>query len=139
MQRLKKVKGVIHPPVGDGRQVTVFTRSWNLPLKSAVRLACPPLHLQPVDCKGPLNPSKIKIVGAKYLQVAQLVAQAKFVIRLQLVPVAGSADALKVLTAIWIAGPQSPDEPCRHDMVYMASKAGLFEIHAAGLHFAFSV
>lgn len=79
------------------------------------------------------------MVGAKNVEVAELVAQAQLVVSLELVPVAGSADALKVLTAIWIAGPQSPDEPSRHDVVHVAANAGLFEIHAAGLHFAFSV
>jgi len=41
------------------------------------------------------------------------------VVSLQFVSVAGSADALKVFAAVWITGIQSPDEPCRYDVVYM--------------------
>ena len=43
------------------------------------------------------------MVGAKTLQVAKLVPQTKFVIGLELVTMAGSADTLKVFPAIWIA------------------------------------
>jgi len=42
-------------------------------------------------------------VSAKNLQVAQLVSQAQLVVSLELVPVAGSADAPKVFTAVGIA------------------------------------
>jgi len=42
-----------------------------------------------------------------------------FVVSLQFVIRAGFADALKVIAAIWITGIQSPDEPCRYDVVYM--------------------
>jgi hypothetical protein len=49
------------------------------------------------------RPGKIKMVGAKNLQVAELVPQTKFVIGLELVTMAGSADTLKVFPAIWIA------------------------------------
>ncbi len=44
---------------------------------------------------------KIKMVSAKNLEVAELVAQAQFVVGPELVSMAGSADALKVFTAIW--------------------------------------
>ena len=44
---------------------------------------------------------------------------------------AGSADALKVFAAVWIAGIQSPDKPRRNNAVYVAPDFCLFEIHAA--------
>jgi len=43
------------------------------------------------------------MVGAKNVEVTKLIAQAQLVIGLQLVAMAGSANALKVLTAIRIA------------------------------------
>lgn len=43
-------------------------------------------------------------MGAKSLQVAQLIAQAKLVVGLKLVTMAGSADALKVFATVWIPG-----------------------------------
>jgi hypothetical protein len=43
------------------------------------------------------------MVGAKNLQVAKLIPQTKFVIGLELVTMADSADTLKVFPAIWIA------------------------------------
>jgi hypothetical protein len=64
------------------------------------------------------------------LHVAQPVPQAQLVVCLKFVPMAGSTDALKVFAAVWVAGPQSPDKPRRHDMVYMAADASLFEIHS---------
>jgi hypothetical protein len=45
------------------------------------------------------------------------------VIRLELVPVAGSADALKVFPAVWITGIQSADEPRWHYVVHMAPQS----------------
>ena len=42
------------------------------------------------------------MVGTKNLQVAQLIAQAQFVVGLEFVAMAGSADALKVFAAVWI-------------------------------------
>jgi hypothetical protein len=42
------------------------------------------------------------MVGPKNLQIAKFVAHAQLVVGLQLVPMAGSADALKVLTAVGI-------------------------------------
>jgi hypothetical protein len=76
------------------------------------------------------------MVGAKNFQVTKLIAQAKFVVRLELAPMAGSADTLKVFTAVWIASLQSPDEPRRHNVVHMAPNASLFEIHFTRLHLA---
>lgn len=62
-------------------------------------------ELQSVGRKGPLGPSNIEVMTAEYFEVSQFVAQAQLVVGLKLVPVAGSADALKVLTAIRIPGP----------------------------------
>jgi len=42
---------------------------------------------------------------------------------LQLVPVAGSADALKVLAPAGVAEVQSADQPGRNDVVDVASRA----------------
>src|SRR2546427_12626788 len=47
---------------------------------------------------------------------------------------AGAADTLKVFPAVGIADLQSPDEPCRHDMINMAPDSCLLEIHSARLH-----
>src|SRR5216684_5380823 len=76
------------------------------------------------------------MVRAKNLQVPRLIPQTQPVVCLKLVPMAGSADALKVFAAVWITGIQSPDEPCRHDVVHMAPDSCLLEIHSAGLYFA---
>src|SRR5437899_72513 len=57
---------------------------------------------------------------------------------LQFVSVAGRADTLKVFRAVWIASLQSPDEPCRHNVVHMALDSCLLEIHSARLYFALS-
>ena len=58
------------------------------------------------------------MVGAKDFQVAELIPQAQLVVSLKLVPMAGPADALKVLTPIRIASLQSLDKPCRYDVVW---------------------
>jgi len=50
---------------------------------------------------------------------------------------AGSADALKVFAAVWIAGIQSPDKPRRNNVVHMAPDICLFEIHAARFNLTF--
>ena len=94
-----------------------------------------PENLQPIDSECSLDPSEIETVSAKNFQIAELVAQAQFVVGLQLVTVARFADALKVFPAVWIAGIKSPYEPCRHDVVYVALDSSLLEIHSAGLHF----
>jgi hypothetical protein len=57
------------------------------------------------------------MVSAKDLEVADLIPQAQFMVSLKFVPMAGSADALKVFPAVWIACPQSSDEPCWHNVV----------------------
>lgn len=75
-------------------------------------------------------------MGAKNLQVTKFIAQAKFVISLELAAMAGSADTLKVLAAVWIASLQSPDEPRRHNVVHMAAYSSLLEIHSTTLHLA---
>ena len=58
------------------------------------------LHTIQGEC--PLGASKIKMVGAQNLQVAQLVPHAQLVVCLKLVTVAGPANALKVFAAVWI-------------------------------------
>src|SRR6266852_7863240 len=78
------------------------------------------------------------MVGPKKLQIAKFVAHAQFVVSLELVPVAGSADTLKVFPAVWIPCPQPPDEPCRHDMVHMAACSSLLEVYSAGHYFTIS-
>jgi hypothetical protein len=50
---------------------------------------------------------------------------------------AGSADALKVFAAVWIAGIQSPDKPRRNNVVYVAPDFCLFEIHVARFNLTF--
>src|SRR5713226_2163170 len=74
------------------------------------------------------------MVGAKNLQVAQLIPHAQLVVRLELVTVAGCADTLKVFATVRITGIQSADEPRRHDVVYMAPDSCFLEIHSARLH-----
>ncbi len=59
-------------------------------------------ELQPVQDQCPLDPPKIKIVGAKNLQVPQLIPHAQLVVCLELAPVAGPADALKVFATVGI-------------------------------------
>ncbi len=71
------------------------------------------------------------MVRAKNLQVPRLIPQTQPVVCLKLVPMAGSADALKVFAAVWITGIQSPDQPCRYDVVHMAPDSCLLEIHSA--------
>ena len=90
------------------------------------------LSLQAVERKCTLDPSKIEIVDAKNFEIAQLIAQAEFVIGLQLVAVAGSADALKIFAAVWIARFKPPNEPRRNNVVDVAADLGSFEIYRAG-------
>lgn len=87
--------------------------------------------LQPIQGQRPLDPPKIKIVGPKNLQVAQLIPHAKLMVSLKLASVASSTDTLKVLSAVRITNSQSPDEPRWHDVVHMAPNPSLLEIHAA--------
>jgi hypothetical protein len=70
-------------------------------------------------------------MGAKNLQITKLIAQAKFVVGLELAAMAGTADTLKVFPTVWIASLQSPDEPRRHDVVHMAAYSNLLEIYPA--------
>ena len=60
-------------------------------------------ELKAVRSQRTLDACKIEMVGAKNLQVAQLIAQAKFVVSLELATMASSADTLEVFTAVWIA------------------------------------
>ncbi len=60
-------------------------------------------ELQAVQRQRSLDARKIKMVGAKNLEVAELIAQAQLVVRLELVAMAGSADTLKVFATVWIA------------------------------------
>ena len=76
------------------------------------------------------------MVGAKNLQVAKLVPQTKFVIGLELVTMAGSADTLKIFPAIWIASIESSDEPRRHNVVYMSAYSNPLEISCPGRRLA---
>ncbi len=46
----------------------------------------------------------------------------------------GPADTLEVFPAVWIAGIQSPDEPCRNNVVHMAPDPCLLEIHSTCLN-----
>jgi len=78
------------------------------------------------------------MVGAKNLQVPQLIPHAQLVVCLKLVAVAGAADTLKVFAAVWIPCPQSPDKSCRNDVINMPLYSCPLEIHAAQLHFAVS-
>jgi hypothetical protein len=92
--------------------------------------------LKPVQSQRPLDAPQIKVVGPKNFDVAKLVAQTQPVVGLELVPVAGSANALKVFSTVWIAGPQAPDQPGRHDVVDMPSNPRLAEIGSARLDLA---
>ena len=60
-------------------------------------------ELQAVQRERSLDACKIKIVGAKNLQVTKLIPQAELVISLELATMAGSADTLKVFAAVGIA------------------------------------
>jgi hypothetical protein len=93
-------------------------------------------ELKAVKGQGALDPSKIKMVGPKNLDVAQFIAHAQLMVCLQFVAVAGSADAFKVFPAVWMADPQSPDEPCRYDVVHVSADSSLFEFHATGFNLA---
>jgi len=55
-----------------------------------------------IDRQCFLDPRKIKIVGAKNLQVPKLIAQAQLVVSLELAAMAGATDALKVFAAVGI-------------------------------------
>src|SRR6266436_9266349 len=68
------------------------------------------------------------------LQITQLIPHAQLVVSLEFVPVARSADALKVFAAVWIAGIQTSDEPSWHDVVHIPPDSCLFEIHSACLN-----
>jgi hypothetical protein len=46
---------------------------------------------------------------AQDFEVSQPVAQAQFVVCLELKAMAGSADTLEILSSIWIPCPQAPD------------------------------
>ncbi len=92
--------------------------------------------LQPVQTQRPFDASKIKIVGAKDFKVSQLIPQAQLMVCLELVPMAGPADTLKVFPAVWIASLQSPNQSRRHDVVHMAPDSCLLEIYSTGLHLA---
>jgi len=78
------------------------------------------------------------MVGAQNLQVPQLITHAQLVVGLKLVSMAGAADTLKVLAAVWIPCPQSPDKPCWHNVIHMPPRSSLPKIHAAQLDFAYS-
>lgn len=71
-------------------------------------------------------------------EVSQPIPQAQLVICLELVSMAGSADALQVLSTVWISCSQSPNEPRWHNVIHMAPRSSLLEILSAHLHFAAS-
>lgn len=71
------------------------------------------------------------MVSSKNLEISQLIAQAKSVVRLEFATMAVSADTLKVFPTVWIADLQSPDEPRRHDVIHMADFSSLLEIYTA--------
>jgi hypothetical protein len=89
-------------------------------------------ELQPVQRQCTLDSRKIEIVRAKNLQIAQLVSQTQLMVSLKLVPVAGSANTLKVLTAVWIADSQSMNESRRHNVIDVPGYSRLLEIYSAG-------
>ncbi len=76
------------------------------------------------------------MVGAKNLQVTQLISQADFVVSLELATMAGSVDTLKVFAAIWTSSLQASIQPRRHNVVHMAAYSNLLEIYPARLHLA---
>jgi hypothetical protein len=76
------------------------------------------------------------MVCTQNLEVAKLITQAQLVVGLKFVPVAGPTETLEVLATIWIPCPQTPDEPCRHDVIHMALRPSLLEILAARRQFA---
>src|SRR5579863_1954590 len=101
----------------------------------APRLSCSE-DLQTVDGECPLDPGKIEIVAAKNRQVAQLVAQAEFVIGLKLVAVAGPADALKIFAQVGVSCFEPPDEPRGYNVVHMATDVSLLEVYSTGSNLA---
>jgi hypothetical protein len=94
------------------------------------------IELETIEGKCPLDARQIKMVSPKNLKVPQLIAQAKFVISLQLVSVARPADTLKILATVGIANFQTSNEPGWHDVIHMAPDPSLFEIHSTRLHLA---
>jgi len=60
-------------------------------------------ELQPVEGERPFDPRHVKAVCPEDFEVTKSVAEAQFVVRLELVAVAGPADALKVLAAVRVA------------------------------------
>lgn len=58
-------------------------------------------------------------MGSKDLQITELIAKAQPMIRLELVPMARSANALEVFSAVRIPGPEFSDESGWHDVVNM--------------------
>ena len=93
-------------------------------------------ELQAVQREHSLDACKIKMVSAENFEVAELISQAQFMVRLELVSMAGSADTLKVLATVWIASFQSSYEPRRHNVVHMAAYSNLLEIYSTRLHLA---
>jgi hypothetical protein len=76
------------------------------------------------------------MMPAKKLQVAELITQAQFVVGLELIAMAGSADALKVFSAVRITSPQTPDQPSRDNVIDMALDPNLSKPDSARLYFA---
>jgi len=92
--------------------------------------------LYPVEEKRPLNAFHIEMVLAKNLQIAESIAQAQFVVRLEFVPVVGCANALQIFPPVGIPSPQSSDQSCRNDVIHVAFYSLALEIYAAGKYFA---
>ena len=95
-------------------------------------------HLEGVQTQRPLYPHQAKMADPKNFEVATLVPQAKPVIGLELIAVAGAADVLKVFRPVWIPCSQSPDQSRRHDVIHMAPAPDLAQIRSARLDFATS-
>ena len=81
--------------------------------------AIPP-ELKAIQSQSALHSPEVKIMGSKNLQVTELIAKAQSVIRLELVPMARSANALEVFSAIRIPCPEFSNQSGRHDVIDMA-------------------
>ena len=60
--------------------------------------------LEAVKGKRTPNSYAIKLVDTQYFEISQFVPHTQLMVSLKFVPMAGSADALKIFPAVWIAG-----------------------------------
>jgi hypothetical protein len=89
-----------------------------------------------VEFQGPFDPLQVEVVVAKHLHIGKPVSKAQLVVSLELVPVAGSAETLKIFPAIRIAELQPTNQPRWHDVVHVTAHTVQLEVRSAGFDFA---